>query len=168
MISKGYYAGTLISSITDTRSLIWSYFNESDERCVNIEAQLNSLGLFKYEHNGIDFLSKEEIDIRITKETNRINAINAMNAIFDKYSNGGEIEIYCPKNLNSYGWIIIDEINYKFKHFKELYYNGYNYGLPTKNGVGKKIKGKTLKASVQSAIDSDGGRYLLVSDFDIL
>lgn len=167
MISKGYYAGTLIASITDTRSLIWSYYNEyNEERCANIEAQLNSFELFKYEYDNT-FLSLDKIKELEEERINKLNERNRIDAVYEAYQNGGTIETFFHKNLNGYGGIVIDNIYYKFKYFKTLYYNGIEYAIPVINSKGKKIKGKTLKLNVQTIVE-ESGPILLVSDFEIL
>ena len=65
--------------------------------------------------------------------------------IEEKLKNHENIEFTPTYNLSCYGYYRLNNNLYlHFEGIKEMYYNGYNYYLPTINGKAKKIKGKTV------------------------
>ena len=74
---------------------------------------------------------------------------DAMNARTKAIINGKDpIEFIAEYNLNEYGELMVRgdvEFSVKFKDWKEMWYNGWPYGLPLDSkGKAKRIKNKTI------------------------
>ena len=64
------------------------------------------------------------------------------------------------------GYIEDNHICYAFENVKELWYNGWNYGLPTINGKAKRIKNKKIIVTDFEIKDLEY-REVLVKSFNI-
>lgn len=163
-INKGKNRGTVISQCNDLETLYFSYHNEKEvERLNNIENRLIELGAVYFEDRWYD--TQSEVDVIIEN----VDKYKKVTDFYKDFQNGGDIEVVLDRNLGRNGSISIENINYKFSEYKEMYYNGYNYALPSINGKGKKVKGKTLKLNVVSSYDEyDECWSMNVKSFEIL
>lgn len=167
VFSKGYNKGEIIENCSDIRSLQWAFENEDNtDRISNIENKLNQLGLYYYDYS---WVSNETIR-SLNENTERIKKV------YSDFTDTSTITIQPLKNLAGNGIIEIDEIKYAFPDHTKMYYNGFVYSIPTINGIGKRIKGKTLELVVKTGIysyigESDGEEYkykaLIVESFKI-
>lgn len=156
LVNKGRNRGKLISELYFD-DLIFSYHAERcEERLSNITKRLSEIGAVYYEEVWYETQSKvDEIKNNQLAYQEKIN-------FFKSFADGRTITLEANKNLTSYGYLTVDGISYKFKDYKTLYYNGFEYGIPTINGVGKKIKGKMIECFIKSTYRSDEeyGKYL--------
>ena len=168
VFSKGYRKGEIIENCSDIRSLQWAFDNEDNtDRISNIENKLNQLGLYHYDYR---WISKEAIQ-SLNENTERIKKV------YSDCTNTSTITIQPLKNLAGNGIIEIDEITYAFPEHTKMYYNGFVYSIPTINGIGKRIKGKTLELVVKAGVYSYTSEYsgceyecraLIVESFKII
>ncbi len=161
-INKGRNRGRLISSLLYFDELRFSYHAENcEERLSNISNRLTEIGAVYYEEVWYETQSKvDEIKSNQAKFDERKN-------FYKSFADGRTITLEATKNLTRSGCLLIDDISYYFKDFKILYYSGFEYGIPTINGVGKKIKGKTLECFVKCNLEYDEYK-LIVESFKIL
>jgi hypothetical protein len=176
-LNRGLYCGYTIADFENLDQLIYfhtNFYYSNDEigtsRKLNVEKRILELGGIL--HNDIyytpksydEFLIEEKRSVDAIRNNNkRINFINS-------FKDGGVIEVKPIKNLHissefecatltaEYeldGDIIYLFINFPADKYKEYYYNGFSYGLPTIKGVGKKIKNKTVTLNVQADISKN-------------
>ena len=169
----GKYRNEKIAECTDYDYLFWYYecggLND-DQRCIVEEQLLNSGKYAKYN----DRLMTIE-DANIYFENDR-----KANEIISTVKENKSIVVNCTSSI-----ILEDEfvsktdsgarLNWeKYTDGENLpmvdcYYNGYTYYLPSKNGKGKRIKGKTLKVYADDAEITFGQTVeIYVKDFEIV
>lgn len=147
LFSRGYSKGQVISECEDLKVLKWGFENEGDaQRIAIIEKTI--LDKFSLIHYRGSWMPKEQVDIledRIQKAK--------------KFSEDAEFSAQtftftALKNLDAHGSIFVElpdlRITIYFPEYKVLEYAGFEYGLPTIKGVGKKIKGKDLEVTVRA------------------
>jgi len=172
VFSRGYNKGLPIIECNSIKDLQWALGNEYDpDRRANIEAQMIKLGMVKFE--GYMYDSQEQVDQIIADRQRHDQARLHAEEVYSRFSNGGVYELVMAKNLTSQGRYFDVEggVSIIFKDFKLCYYNGFEYGLPTIGGTGKKVKGKTLKLTCRTVEDTwseYGGQVLLVEGFEIV
>lgn len=180
LVNKGRNRGKLISELLHFDELIFSYHAErGEERLSNISKRLTEIGAVYF--GEVWYETQSEVD---TIKNGR-DAFQERINFFKSFADGRTITLEATKNLTRSGCLQIDDISlqfkdsktlYYFKDFKTLYYNGYEYGIPTINGVGKKIKGKMIECFVKSSWESEYEEYgnstehfkLTVESFKIL
>lgn len=172
VFERGYNKGTAIAKCSVLRDLKWAFANEyGDIRRSNIELALNNIGAFVY--NGDIYDSKELLNAEIERMTEITSEKNRVESIYKSMINGGVLTTVFTRNLNTFGLVHIDGVTYLFKDFTVCYYNGYEYGLPTIKGVGKRIKNKSLELTVKTGTrinccDDENETCLIVESFKIL
>lgn len=135
----GKYKGQKIIENTDYEYMVWYYqhvYCESEDVLANVEYIKNVLeplgysfvGHWCYNPETTKYLAERKMKIAEAKE--RVK--------------NGNVDFIAEKNLDNEGHITINEIDYEFENYKVLSYAGYEYGLPTINEKGKKIKGKKI------------------------
>ena len=144
----GKYKGEKIDDSCGSDYLAWYYqsaYDETEDGLANAECVRAVL-----EPRGYSFDGKFCYDPESTKyRAERKKAI----AEAKERVKSGNVDFIAEKNLNYEGYIIADYIGYEFENFKVLYYAGYEYGLPTLNGKGKKIKGKKVVVTDYEVLD---------------
>jgi len=163
----GKYDDQKISECTDIKYLLW-YFSETSNKFAK-QVLLNSgqYGIFTNEDGSEELLSIE-----------MCNRYQERESLIQTIKKTMTIQFDCSRNLASNGSLKI-EIDGKyitdvlFKHFKEMYYNGYSYALPRKenNPASTKIKGRTLKLTLKEFSQNEQenhGHQFEVIDFEIV
>lgn len=135
----GKYTGTLISECSDISYLIWIYSKLPIESKQIAETILENAGyvVYKTEYNESimtkdEFIEREEHD-RLVSE------------FLKSLKNKKSVSFICSSNLSSCGNYSHLGIDFRFNDFKVMYYNGFEYGLPTIKEKGKKIKNKEIE-----------------------
>lgn len=169
VFSKGMNRGNAIDSCNSIKELTWSFENEySSDRLDFIKSKLIQLGCIFFE--GSMYENQEEVNRILDYRNSQKEKSEKAENIYSKLANGGFYSIEFLKNLTQSGryYDAINGISIIFKDFKVLEYNGFVYALPTINGVGKKVKGKTVELSCKAVEDvwsEYGGMVLLVDSF---
>lgn len=167
LFSRGYAKGQVIANCEDLRVLQWGFNNENSSERISIisETILNKFGLVYV--NG-SWLTKDKAEQILNEVELRVN--------FSLRAEQSEqtIKFVAEKNLDYEGSLVVDTGDFKirlyFADFKTMNYNGFEYGLPTIKGVGKKIKGKELEAKVRyqdHTIYGNTEKVLVVNSFKI-
>lgn len=138
----GKYTGALINQSTDIDYLIWYYKETSNRYAKSI---LENNGYVDYRDYGLcTYEQIQNIEQALTQQS-------LGNDILDQYqTQPGNITITFERNLSSNGVCKYEGVDVLFQQFKVMDYNGFEYGLPTIKGVGKKIKGKSIQAVVET------------------
>lgn len=155
----GRYKGQKIEGSCDYDYLVWYYqsvYCETEDALANVEyvkAILEPLGYsfrgrYCYDPETTKYLA--ERDKAIAEAMERVKS--------------GDVDFIAEKNLDYEGRITANEIDYEFESYKVLSYAGYEYGLPTLKGKGKKIKGKKV---VVTDFEVMGDRSVKVKDFRV-
>jgi hypothetical protein len=167
LFSRGYAKGQVIANCEDLRVLQWGFNNENDSERISIisETILNKFGLV-YVNGG--WLIKEKAEQILNEKELRDNFYTRAD------QSEQTIKFVAEKNLDYTGSLVVDTGDFKvrlyFADFKTMNYNGFEYGLPTIKGVGKKIKGKELEVKVKyqdHTISGNTEKVLVVNNFYI-
>lgn len=165
VFSFGKYYGTLISENKDYDYIHWYYNQICEENPTKqmkiIKGILEPLGYVfeKYQCYSPDawkVIQNYRKEIEETKQR-----------ILNK-----DIDFIATSNLRidiedeTKGYIEENHICYAFENVKELWYNGWNYGLPTINGKAKRIKNKKIIVTDFEIKDLEY-REVLVKSFKI-
>jgi hypothetical protein len=136
LFTFGKYDGTKILDCTDIQYLLW-FFDKTKSRYAKMILLEN--GFIELEN---DIVTKEQFD-EIQERRKAKELVEAeMKAIEE--SGSGHIVFTPQKNMNSYGELDYKGVILQFKPIKVMSYNGFSYGLPIVDGVGKQIKGKEI------------------------
>lgn len=135
----GKYEGSLISECTDINYLIWIYSELPSESKQIIENILNTNGYMIYKTEICESIITKEEYIKIELEDKLIKDITKL------LLNSEPISFVCNSNLNSDGKYHYLNFTFSFIDYKIMYYNGFEYGLPTIKEKGKKIKNKEIE-----------------------
>lgn len=145
--------------ITDNKEDVgyikWYHQETNNRYCQEILLDLGEL----VEYNGM-FL--EPSRVKYIKSLNEVKDMTEVITTFEYNLRGlheGEFEAYGNAEVNG--------VSFEF-HFPKAKYNsyrGFEYFLPMKGNVGKRIKNKELKLQVKFT-DNDNGRYFEVIDWD--
>lgn len=171
VFSIGFNRGQAIEKCDELTVLKWSFSNETSEtRLENIKKQMVVLGMFEF--NGIMFDDQNEMYQYKSNHQKRLTIEKISKQILNDCVDCGKHVVEFVKNLNEYGRYYDNEngVYIMFKDFKLMSYNGFEYGIPTINGKGKKIKGKKIELICQTIVDPfhNECQILLVSDFKII
>jgi hypothetical protein len=167
LFSRGYAKGQVIADCEDLRVLKWGFDNENSSERISIieDTILNKFGLV-YVNGG--WLVKEKAEQILNEKELRDNFYTRAE------QSEQTIKFVAEKNLDSDGSLVVDAGGFKirlyFADFKTMNYNGFEYGLPTIKGVGKKIKGKELEVKVKyqdHEIYGNIEKVLVVNSFNI-
>lgn len=148
---RGKYIGKDISSCDDYNYLHWYWKNVAiDMEKSIIEETLAPLGYKVLREEGeygySSLMTPEEL-IQLEEVFEKADAM-------DEYlKNHNTITFSTECNLDEYGYLRLDDVTtviFPEGSYKVAEYNGFHYGLPTKNNVGKRIKNKSLTIEVQS------------------
>jgi len=136
----GKYEGDDIRENTDVNYLKW-YFNETElmlvaERICELDSD--------YSIYDDRLVTSEQLA--------RIVEIDTIEAGLKK---NGTIQLQMERNLDGYGFVQIDGINYHFGEHSIMSYNGYDYGLPILNGKAKRVKNKLIEVKVEFGLVGD-------------
>ena len=71
------------------------------------------------------------------------------------------------RNLDSYGFVQIDGINYHFGEHSIMSYNGHDYGLPILGCKAKRVKNKLIEVKVEFGSVGDWKAWK-VTDWDFV
>ena len=165
VFSFGKYYGTLISENKDYDYIHWYYNQICEENPTKqmeiIKGILEPLGYVfeKYQCYSPDAW-------KVTQNY-RKEIEEAKQRILNK-----DIDFIATSNLRidiedeTKGYIEDNHICYAFENVKELWYNGWNYGLPTINGKAKRIKNKKIIVTDFEIKDLEY-REVLVKSFNI-
>jgi len=167
LFSRGYAKGQVIANCEDLRVLQWGFNNENDSERISIISQtiLDKFGLV-YVNGG--WLTKDRAEQILNEKELRDNFYTKA-AQYEQ-----TIKFVAEKNLDYEGSLVVNAGNFKvrlyFAEFKTMNYNGFEYGLPTIKGVGKKIKGKELEVKVKfqdHTVCGNTEKVLVVNNFKI-
>ena len=130
----GKYQGNDITKNTDVSYLKW-YFSETNnilvaERVCELD---ENYSLYEGELLSIDILER---------------ILNAKK-IEDTLAKTGTIQLQMQRNLDEYGMVQIDGVNYYFEEHSVMSYNGYEYGLPILGCKAKRVKNKLIEVNVE-------------------
>ena len=143
----GKYRGEKIENCTDYGYLAWAY-----DLGYIIDYDSRPLVLSILEKAG--YRKINDTHIATPEEVEKIeNSFIETEEMMTRIDNGETITIEVKSNLSEEGTIKVGNIEFTWKpeNYKELEYNGFYYGLPLDNkGKAKRIKGKTLKLTVDS------------------
>ena len=165
VFSFGKYYGTLISENKDYDYMHWYYNQICEENPTKqmeiIKGILEPLGYVfeKYQCYSPDAW-------KVIQNYNK-EIEEAKQRILNK-----DIDFIATSNLRidiedeTKGYIEENHICYAFENVKELWYNGWNYGLPTINGKAKRIKNKKIIVTDFEIKDLEY-REVLVKSFKI-
>ena len=165
VFSFGKYYGTLISENKDYDYMNWYYNQICEENPTKqmeiIKGILEPLGYVfeKYQCYSPDAWK--------VIQNYRKEIEEAKQRILNK-----DIDFIATSNLRidiedeTKGYIEDNHICYAFENVKELWYNGWNYGLPTINGKAKRIKNKKIIVTDFEIKDLEY-REVLVKSFKI-
>ena len=165
VFSFGKYYGTLISENKDYDYMHWYYNQICEENPTKqleiIKGILEPLGYVfeKYQCYSPDAWK--------VIQNYRKEIEEAKQRILNK-----DIDFIATSNLRidvddeTKGYIEDNHICYAFENVKELWYNGWNYGLPTINGKAKRIKNKKIIVTDFEIKDLEN-REVLVKSFKI-
>jgi hypothetical protein len=148
----GKYEGDDIRENTDISYLKW-YFSQTElmlvaERICELDSDYSI-----YE----DGLVTSEQLANITK-------IDTIEAGLKKT---GTIQLQMVRNLDSYGFVQIDGINYHFGEHSIMSYNGHDYGLPILGCKAKRVKNKLIEVKVEFGSVGDWKAWK-VTDWDFV
>ena len=161
----GKYFGEKILGHGDVNYMVW-YYNAC---AIDIEKVLLLENLSEYGYKLINdkLWSPEEIE-------NHDSKMAKIEELRYKLENGETIECMPTSNLHEDGGCVIDDVLYiewPVENTAEMYYAGYYYYLPMKNGKAKRIKNKNLVIVPASYEVVDcGNPYInvVVKDFEIV
>lgn len=154
--SYGKYCGEYFSKCEDISYLQW-YFRDNG----NIKAAERLVELDEYFviENG------ELINQDILENRNRARVLQTV------LKTQGFIDTFVDKNVDSYGFINIDGINFNFGKTSENFYKDWTYYLPVLNGKAKRIKNKTVRIYAELGIvytPNGDEEAFKVSKFEVL
>jgi len=163
----GKYTHTLVSENEDLDYLKWYYgqqptFLLTDPDCPEhnmiVASRMMELDADYRIHNG-ELMTEEEVN-NIRKYEENVELLN-------KY---GYHIAFIEQNVDAYGMLFVDGIQFYFPTIRPQYYRDIEYFLPTINGKAKRIKNKRVKiCSTQVVPDPySEGTCNLVSDFEII
>jgi hypothetical protein len=153
----GKYRGQEFYAVNDLRYTEWYFTNISENFCSENHLQYVANYLMKHGYRIDDlnarlFTSPEKL-IEEAKAQESMEIAKELSTIF----------IDCHRNLNSEGIIVIDGVTYKFENYKLEWWEDFCYGMPLLDGVGKRLKNKTVKLT-DYEVNSD---HILVKKFKI-
>ena len=157
----GKYKGQKIADSTDYNYLAWYYdaaYCETEDGLVNAECVRVVLEPLGYSFSDCGRYCFDPETTKYRAERNKAIA-EAMERV-----KSGNVDFIAEKNLDYEGYIVANEIEYEFENYKVLNYAGYEYGLPTLKGKGKKIKGKKV---VVTDFEVTGDLSVKVKDFRV-
>lgn len=140
----------------------------TDEDQISAAKVLNESGFYKAEviknsdgHvSHISIMSVEEYEEMVENKVKRDNLIDS-----------GSFIIILNRNLSDEGEYFDNDLSIEldFKDFALYSYQGYYYGLPSKNGKGKRVKGKTIKITdFEVVVRENDFAKILVKDWDFV
>ena len=150
----GKYSGKPIKDTNDSQYLFW-YFQETG----NIHCKNRLLSEFGFAEFEGQLIQKEQLENIIRRDS-----------IIDKGIQDGKIFGKMVGNLDSQGFGILEVeenviLHLKFDEFKVCEYNGHRFGLPVKNGKGKRVKGQILQIGLGKHF---GNGEFIVNSFEII
>lgn len=150
----GKLKDTKIQDCTDSNYLFWYFQETQNVHCS--ERLLNEFGFVEFEGQ---LIQREQLEKIIRRD-----------AIIDKAIQDGKILGQMVGNLDSHGCGILEVeenviLHLKFNEFKVCEYNGRRYGLPVKNGKGKRVKGQILEVELGKHC---GNGEFVVKSFEII
>lgn len=167
----GKYKYDSIENSSDTNYIAWYYGQISDgDHKDFITKVLESRGFEfrtctymttdyttskEYEKSYIRMMTPEDL-LEEKKEQEKLEEL------IKKANEGTPVEIEISYNPDEEGLIRCDGILYKFPEVKENWYNGFIYYTPVVNGVGKRVKNKTIIATIEHQDDK-----FIIKDFKI-
>lgn len=154
--SFGKYAGEKITDSTDYKYLEW-YYRQLEEDSARKEIIKSIL-----EPRGYGFVGERCI---MDPETYQCYLEEqAIEEAAKKMVESGNIEFVPEYNIDYEGEINVDGILYRFEHFQEFFYSGYEYYLPVLNGKSKRIKNKKVIVTEFEILDDD---TVLIKNFKV-
>ena len=162
----GKYAGELIEAhLDDMQYIKWYYGIAYDEHKKYIHEVLMNNGCEEIKNIiKINGFKVKKTDIILPEEIARRNEMNSI-------SNNINTTIEIKHWLNENGEYIGENKNiiYKFDSYKECYYDGFTYYKPAINGVGKNVKGKSIKiTNYMSSVDNFGKMTINITNFEVV
>ena len=165
VFSFGKYYGTLISENKDYDYMNW-YYNQ-----ICVENPTKQMEIIKGILEPLGYVFEKyqcySPDAWKVIQNYRKEIEEAKQRILNK-----DIDFIATSNLRidiedeTKGYIEENHICYAFENVKELWYNGWNYGLPTINGKAKRIKNKKIIVTDFEIKDLEY-REVLVKSFKI-
>ena len=165
VFSFGKYYGTLISENKDYDYMNW-YYNQ-----ICVENPTKQMEIIKGILEPLGYVFEKyqcySPDAWKVIQNYRKEIEEAKQRILNK-----DIDFIATSNLRidiedeTKGYIEDNHICYAFENVKELWYNGWNYGLPTINGKAKRIKNKKIIVTDFEIKDLEY-REVLVKSFKI-
>lgn len=162
MFQYGKYRGMKFSEVDDYDYLMWYYNQDPGEKQKeNIKKILE-----KHEYYFDEFLCYDKDNWEMKQ--NRLKEVDDAKERILK----GEIDFIATKNLTidcffeDKGFIVENHIIYNFENVQHLLYNGYEYGLPTIKGKGKRIKNKKIVVTKFDIVNLNNNE-VLVKEFKI-
>lgn len=141
----GKYKYQNIEKTNDINYTAWYWenvFDEEHKKFVGSFLKKNGYEIRNWEGettSGEYLVSPEDL----AKEAANLEGVDK---ILNICKNNAELELNPTRNLDEFGEYREGDVIYKFNNFKEMYYQGYIYGLPMDSkGKTKRIKNKTLK-----------------------
>ena len=173
--SKGKYKGIEIEGSQDEDYMKWYVESEvysTKEEKEAIIKEVEKFGHWKWETTTYTYeYSEDETREGSFSRFRRIPPKEELIEIerINKELLSGTFEIFIEKNPDDLGYYTYyDKFNtsytIQFENVKEMYYNGYTYGLPTINGKAKRVKNKTLKLTDVYVNDNN---IFVVKNFEI-
>lgn len=162
MFQYGKYRGMKFSEVDDYDYLMWYYNQDPGEKQKeNIKKILE-----QHEYYFDEFLCYDK-----DKWERKQNRLRADDEAKQRILNN-DIDFVATRNLTvgildeSQGFIVENHIIYKFENIQTSWFNGYQYGLPTIKGKGKRIKGKKIVVTKFDIVNINNNE-VLVKEFKI-
>lgn len=163
----GKYSYTLVGENEDLDYLKWYYgqqptFSLTDTDCPKhnmiVASRMIELDNDYRIHNG-ELMTEEEVN-NIRKYEENVESLN-------KY---GYHIAFVERNVNDYGMLFVDGIQFYFPTVRAQYYRDIEYFLPVINGKAKRIKNKRVKIYSEQVVPDPYavGTCNLVSNFEII
>ena len=144
----GKYKYNKINECADTNYIEWYWNNVYGDHKEYVGNVLESRGYevreYSYESYDGYTVTNQYLASPETIENERIHNKN-VNDFMNHLTSNPELEFVPTNNLSNEGYYRDDFVLYHFPEFKEMYYRGFNYYVPSINGKGKRFKNKNVK-----------------------
>lgn len=142
----GKYSGQEINEVDDRDYLGWYYINMDDYIHADSEDFFENHKKFVEQvlHEKYDWVFENGKLYNEYEYAMMIVAKKNINEVLTKKENHENLEFIADNNVDGYGKIEINGVNYQFSKVSHHSYAGYSYYLPVLNGKSKRIRGKKI------------------------